>query len=86
MNRRCPVAAVRLEEAAHHDAVAGDGLDPQDVPVGQAPARLTRLDAVVVAAADDQVTDRGLGALGDPDGRAAIDQAEVDQVVADPGG
>ena len=25
--------------------LAGDGLDPQDVPVGQAPAGLARLDA-----------------------------------------
>jgi len=36
--------------------VAGDGLDPQDVAVGQGPAGLARLGAVVVAAADDQVT------------------------------
>ena len=41
---------------------------------------------VVVAAADDQVADRRLGAVGDPDGPAVVDQAEVDQVVADPGG
>ena len=65
---------------------AGDGLDPQDVPVGQGPARLARLDAVVVAPADDQVPDRRFGALGDPDRPAAVDQAEVDQVVADPRG
>ena len=42
--------------------------------------------SVVVAAADDQVPGRGLGALGDPDVAAVVDQAEVDQVVADPGG
>ena len=65
---------------------AGDGLDPQDVPVGQGPAGLACLDAVVVAAADDQVTGRGFGAFGDADRPAAVDQAEVDQVVADPGG
>ena len=41
---------------------------------------------VVVVAADDQVPDRRLGALGDPDRPAVVDQAEVDQVVADPGG
>ena len=64
----------------------GDGLDPQDVPVGEGPAGLARLDAVVVAAADDQVPGRGLGAVGDPDGPAIVDQAEMDQVVADPGG
>jgi len=41
---------------------------------------------VVVAAADDQVSGCGLGAVGDPDGAAAVDQAEVDEVIADPGG
>ena len=81
-----PGRRVRLEQAADHDAAAGDGLDPQDVPVGQAPARLARLDLVVVAAADDQIPGRGLGAFGDPDRSAVVDQAEVDQVVADPGG
>ena len=40
-----PGGPVRVEEAADHDAAAGDGLDPQDVPVGQGPARLARLDA-----------------------------------------
>jgi hypothetical protein len=47
--------------------VTGDGLDPQDVPVGQGPARLARLDGVVVVAADDQVACRSFGAVGDPD-------------------
>ena len=51
-----PGRPIRLEEAAGHNAVAGDGLDPQDVPVGQAPAWLSGLDAVVVAAADDHVS------------------------------
>jgi len=41
---------------------------------------------VVIAAADDQVPGRGLAAVGDPDGAACVDEAEVDQVVADPGG
>ena len=41
---------------------------------------------VVVAAADDQVPGGGLSAVGDLDGAAAVDQAEVDEVVADPGG
>jgi hypothetical protein len=50
-----PGGPVRFQEAADHDAVTGDGLDPQDVPVGQGPSRPAGLDAVVVAAADDQV-------------------------------
>jgi len=77
---------VGLEQAADHQAAAGDGLDPRDVPVGQGPARLTRLEAVVVTAADDQISRRCLGALGDAHGPGGIDQAEVDQVVADPRG
>jgi hypothetical protein len=55
-------------------------------PVGQGPARLARLEVVVVGPADDQVPGGGLGAAGDPDRAACVDEAEVDQVVADPGG
>ena len=77
---------VGVEQAADHDAAAGDGLDPQDVAVGQGPARLARLEVVVVGPADDQVPGGGFGAVGDPDGPASVDEAEVDQVVADPGG
>ena len=60
---------VGVEHAADHDAAAGDGLDPQDVAVGQGPAGLAGLEAVVVGPADDQVPGGGLGAVGDPDGR-----------------
>ena len=81
-----PGGRVGVEEAADHDAAAGDGLDPQDVPVGQGPAGLACLEAVVVGPADDQVPGGGLGAVGDPDSPACVDEAEVDQVVADPGG
>ena len=81
-----PGGPVRLQEAADHDALAGDGLDPQDVPVGQDPARLARLDGVVVAAADEQVACGRFGAVGDPDAPRGVDQVEVDQVLADPGG
>jgi hypothetical protein len=41
---------------------------------------------VVVAAADDQVTGRGLAPSAIGTVPAVVDQAEVDQVVADPGG
>jgi hypothetical protein len=41
---------------------------------------------VVVGPADDQVPGRGFDAVGDPDGPAVVDEAEVDQVVADAGG
>ena len=55
---------IRAEHPADHDAAAGDGLDPQDVPIGHGPAGLTRLEAVVVGPADDQVPGRGLGCRG----------------------
>ena len=86
MNRRWPVAGSGSSSAADHDAAAGDGLDPQDVTVGQGPAGLACLEAVVVGPADDQVPGRGFNAVGDPDGPAVVDEAEVDQVVADAGG
>ena len=41
---------------------------------------------MVVAAADDQVRGRRLSAVGNLDGPAIVDQAEVDQVIADLGG
>ena len=81
-----PGRGVGVEQAADHDAAAGDRLDPQHVPVGQGPARFARLETVVVGPADDQVPGGGFGAVGDPDGPAVVDQAEVDQVVADPPG
>ena len=43
-------------------------------------------DVVVVVAADDQVTGGGLRAFGYRHGPAAVDQAEMDQVAADPPG
>ena len=83
-----PLAGGRIgvEHAADHDAAAGDGLDPQDVAVGQGPAGFACLEVVVVGPADDQVPGGGLGAVSDPDGPACVDQAEMDQVVPDPDG
>jgi hypothetical protein len=75
---------VGVELAADHDAARGDGLDPQDVSVGQGPAGFAGLKAVVVAAADDQVPYRRPDAIGDPDRLGVADQAEEDQVTADP--
>ncbi len=69
---------VSVEHTVDHDAAAADGLDPQDVPVGQCPAGLARFEAVVIDPADDQVPGGGLGALRDPDGPAVVDQAEAD--------
>ena len=60
------------------------GLDAEQVAVGQRPAGLARLDRVVVAGADDQVTGAGPGAVGDGDRGAGLDDAEGDEVVADP--
>ena len=61
----------------------GDGVDAEQVAVGQGAAGLARLDGVVVAGADDQVAGAGLGAVGDGDRGAGLDDAEGDEVVAD---
>ena len=64
----------------------GDGFDAEQVAVGQRPAGLPRLDAVVVAGAEDQVAGAGLGAIGDADRGAVLDDAQDDELVADPAG
>src|SRR3954451_118583 len=83
-----PLASSRVgaEHPADHDAAAGDGLDPQHVTVGQGSAGFACLEVVIVGPADDQVPGRGLGAIGDADGRSCVDAAEVDQVLTNPGG
>ena len=59
VQRRCPVAGSRSIAPPDGDAaVVADGVDPQDVAVGEGPARLARLEVVVVVAADDQVAGR----------------------------
>ena len=70
------VAAHRLAQG--HGVVA-DPLDEEDVAVGDAVA-------MVVFPGDDKIAAARLGALSEPYGRAVLDQAEVDQVVADPAG
>ena len=57
--------------------MGSDGLDAEQVAVGQRPAGLARLDRVVVAGAHDQVTARGPGAVGDPYGGAGADLAQA---------
>jgi len=74
-----PGGPVRTEQAPHYEPVVGDGLDPQDVAVGQGPSRLVGLDAMVISAADNQVPSRRLGTLGDPDRRAVVDEAQQDR-------
>ena len=80
------MARVGVQRAADDQPVRGDGLDAEQVAVGQRAAGLPRLDGVVVAGADDQVPGAGLGAIGDADGWAAGDDAEDDEVVADAAG
>ena len=60
-----PGARVGVQGAADEQAVPGDGLDAEQVAVGQGAAGFPGLDAVVVAGADDQVTRTGPGAVGD---------------------
>ena len=50
-----PGLPVGVQGAADEQALGGDGVDAEQVPVGQRPAGLPGLDAVVVAGAHDQV-------------------------------
>ena len=79
-------ARVGVQRPAHDQPFWGDGLDAEQVAVGQGPARLPRFHAVVVAGADDQVAGAGLGAVGDGDGGAGLDDAQGDEVLADAAG
>ena len=77
---------VGVQGAADEQPVVGDGVDAQQVAVGQRPAGFPGLDRMVVAGAHDQVPGAGLGAVGDGHGGAVLDDAEADQVVADAAG
>ena len=77
---------VGVQGPPHDQAVWGDGLDAEQVAVGQHPAGLPCLDGMVVLGADDQVTGAGFRAVGDADRGAVLDDAETDQVVADAAG
>jgi hypothetical protein len=81
-----PRAGVGVQYPAHDQAAAGDGLDAEQVPVGQRPAGLAGLDAMVVAGADDQVAGAGLGAVGDGDRGPGRDDAQLHEVIADAAG
>ena len=81
-----PGFRVRIQRPADDQAAGGDGFDAQQVAVGQGPAGFSRLDAMVVAGAHDQVPGAGRGAVGDARGGAGLDDAEVNQVIADAAG
>ena len=86
--RPAPLAGtrVRVQGAADDQPVTGDGVDAQQVAVGQGPPGLAGLDRVVVAGAYDQVAGAGTGAVRDADRRATSDDAEADQFVTDAAG
>ena len=77
---------VGVQRAADEQAVAGNRLDAEQIPVGQRAAGLACLGGVVVAGADDQVAGAGGDAVGNADRGAVLDDAEADQVVADAAG
>ena len=60
-----PGSRVGVQGAPHDQPVCGDGLDAQQVAVGQRPPGFSCLERVVVAGAGDQVAGAGLGAIGD---------------------
>jgi len=64
------VTGVGVYGAADQQPVLGDGLDAEQIALGQGAAGLASLDAVVVAGADDQVTRTGPDAVGDGSPRA----------------
>jgi hypothetical protein len=78
-----PGPRVGVQGAADDQPISGDGVDAEQVAVGQGAAGLPRLGGVVVAGADDQVALAGSGAVGDGDRGAVLDDAEGDEVVAD---
>ena len=78
-----PGPAVGIQRAAHEQAVSGDCVDAEQVAVGQGPAGLARLHVVVVAGADDQVPGAGLRAIGDGHRKAWLDDAKLNEIVAD---
>src|SRR5438045_2747057 len=78
-----PRCGVGGRGAADRQRVPGEGLDAEQVTVGQGPARFARLDAVVVAGADDQVAGAGPGAVGDGHRGSILDDAKGDKVIAD---
>ena len=78
-----PGARVGIQGAADRQPVPGDGVDAEQVAVGQGTAGLTGLDVVVVAGADDQIARTGPGAVGDAHCGPVVDGAEGDEVVAD---
>jgi hypothetical protein len=65
-----PGSRVSIQSPADKQAAPGDGFDAEQVAVGQGPAGLAGLDAVVVAGADDQVAGAGLRGVGDGNGGA----------------
>jgi hypothetical protein len=81
-----PRLGVRVEGAAHQQAVRGDLLDAEQVTVGQGAAGLAGLDGVVVAGAGNQVAAADAGTVRDARDRVRVDAAEADEVVADPAG
>ncbi len=81
-----PGFPVGVQGAPDEEPPAGDGVDAEQVPVGQGPARLAGLDLVVVAGAHDQVTAARLSAVGDDHRLGIVDQAAVEQGFADAAG
>jgi hypothetical protein len=81
-----PGGRVGIQSATHDQAVCGDGLDAQQVPVGQRAPGLSCLEGAVVAGTSDQVAAAGLSAVSDPHDGPGLDDAQGDEVLADTAG
>ena len=77
---------VGVQRAADDQPARGDRVDAEQVAVGQRAAGLPRLDRVIVAGADDQVPGAGHRAVSDAYRGPGRDDAQADQVLADPAG
>jgi len=81
-----PGPRIRVQSPAHDQAFRRDGLNAEQVAVGHGPAGLPRLDGVIIAGADDQVTHTGLSAVRDAERGAGLHDAQADELVADAAG
>ena len=79
-------ARVGVQRAADDQPGRGDPLEAEQVAVGQRPARLPRLDRMVVLGAHDQIPRTGHCTVGDAHRGPGGHGAQADQVIADAAG
>jgi hypothetical protein len=81
-----PGFPVGVEGAADEEAPAGDGVDAEQVTVGEHPSGFSGFGVVVVAGAHDQVTAARPPGVGDGNRPGVVDQAAANQAFPDAAG